>query len=314
MRMTALTSTTTSHGDRSRTATVLALARVEAGQLLRHPAFLGGLAATLAVLLQSHAPWMTWDQTHYLNQIAWTGMWMGTLAAAALVAGRQRFLAEPDLFPATPATPRDRALATAVALIGPTLVAAAMVAVVAFLVVNDGGFVQGDEGYSRRIAPALAEWAQPVLLVALAGVVGLAVAQLRRGRLAALLVILFATFVGGMLVWAFQGSAATRVLHPHMYSWEERKLPDSFTPEGWVPQDPPLLSPNQWSRHWREVHFSTTALKWHLVYLTGLIFVTAWLAMRWADRTHAPARWVIGVGALLVLVGGVAQLVTVGGG
>lgn len=314
MRTTALTSTTTAPGDRSRTATVLALARVEAGQLLRHPAFLGGLAATLAVLLQSRTQWMTWDQTYYLNQIAWTGLWLGTLAAAALVAGRQRFLAEPDLFPATPTTPADRALATAVALIGPTLVAAAMVAAVAFFVVNDGGFVQGDEGYSRRMAPTLAEWVQPVLLVALAGVVGLAVAQLRRGRLAALLVILFATFVGGMLLWAFQGNAATRVFHPHMHSWEERKLPHSFAPEGWAPNDPPLLRPNQWSSHWREVHFSATALEWHLVYLTGLILVVLWLAMRWADRTRAPARWVIGVGALLVLVGSVAQLVSVGGG
>jgi hypothetical protein len=291
---------------------VLALARVETARLLRHPAFLIGLAATIASLLRSRAEWATWDQTYNIVQTAWVTLWMGTLAAAALAAGRQRFLAEPDLFPAVPANAGNRALATALALIGPTAVAAFAVAVVAVVNAQAGGFVQGDEGYSRAIVPSVAEWAQPVLLVALAGVVGIALAQLRRARLAVLVLLLFATFVGGTLFWAFQGNTAVRVLHPYLYSWEERSVPES-APAHWDNDDPPLIAPNEYDSTWREVHFATAALNWHLVYIAGLILLGVWLARRWADRgADASARWLGLTGILLALVGGVAQILAIG--
>jgi hypothetical protein len=292
---------------------ILALARVETGRLLRHPAYLIGLAASISVVLQSRAERMTWDQTYYLSQTAWTYLWMGTLAAAALVAGRQRFVAEPDLFPAVPAEAGNRVLATALALIGPTVVAAFGVAVVAVLNVEDGGFVQGDEGYSRAMVPALAEWAQPVLLVALAGVVGIALTQLRRARLAVLVLLVFATFAGGTFIWAFQANTAVRVLHPYMYSWEERPVPES-TPAHWDNYDPPLIAPNEYDSNWREVHFATAALNWHLAYIAGLILLGVWLARRWADRgADSSARWLGLAGVLLALVGGVAQILATGG-
>lgn len=296
----------------SRTAPILALARVEAGRLLRHPAFLLGLAAS--VLLSTRLGEEDWaGQSYYETQAAWTFVWMGTLVAAALVAGRDRFLSDPDLLPGMPATPGDRVLATALALLVPTLVSGLAVAGIAIANALAGGFTHGDEPYAREIVPSLAEWAQPVLLVALAGVVGIGVAQLRRARLAVLGVLLFATFAGGTAVWAFQVQPL-RVLHPFMYPAYEEKLPASFSPEGWPPDGPPLNAPGEYNSTWLAVRFDTAALAWHLVYVSGLILLGLWWGRRAADRGEpATARWLALVGLSLLILGGVAQVLLTGG-
>lgn len=301
---TALLDPVTARRQGRRTA-VLALARVETGRLLRHPAFLGGVAATAAViLLRSPAdPW--------LSILAWAFAWMGTLAAAALVAGRQRFLADPDLFPATPATSGDRVLASALALIGPTLVGAAVMILV-LATIQDGALVVGEGGYTGEITPAVAVWVQPVLLMALAGVVGLIVAHLPRGRLAALIFIVFLMFVGGGGIWLVQ-QHPFRVLHPFMYPSYEAELPASYTPEGWRAGDAPLLPPDQYNDTWREVRFDTVALHWHLLYVAGLILVGIWWATRAADRDEPrTAHWLLLSGVPVLVVGGVAQILTAG--
>ena len=288
-----------------RRATILALARVETGRLLRHPAFFLGLAATLAVIVLRSAadPW--------ISIVAWAFAWMGVLVAAASVVGRQRFLADPDLFPTTPATPGDRVLATSLALIGATLVSAtAMVFAVA--AVNDGGLVVGGNGYFREVTPAVAVWVQPVLLVALAGVAGIVVAQLRRGRLAVLVLLVFLMFVGGVGIWVAQ-QHPFRVLHPFMYPSYEAELPASFTPEGWRAGDAPLNPPDQYNGTWREIRFDTTALQGHLLYVGGLILLGTWWANRAADRGEPDsARWMVLAAVPLLVVGGVAQILTAG--
>lgn len=66
---------------------------------------------------------------------------------------------------------------------------------------------------------------------------------------------------------------------------------------------------------WREVHNDVDALGWHLVYLAGLILVGVWVAARLADRgDRPPLRWPAAAGIPLVLVGGVAQMLTAGVG
>ncbi len=297
---------------RSRTATLSALARVETGRLLRHPAFLVGLAASLAAEFLRSGQEMWAGQSYYLATVEWAYLWMGTLLAAALVAGRQRMLGEPDLFPGTPVAPADRVVATALALTGPVLVGAAAVALTAFLKVREAGFVLGDAPYSRAIVPPVVEWLQPVLLIAFAGMVGVAIAQLRKGRMAALLVAVLATYIGGQGVWIVQGHPF-RVLHPFMFPSYETKLPADFSPEGWGAGDPPLLAPGEWNSTWREVHFDTAALTWHLLYVGGLILLGIWWARRAADRGEPTSgRWLLLVGVPLLLVGGVAQILTAG--
>lgn len=296
----------------SRGRPVFAIARVEGARLLRHPAFLVGLAASVASS-QLNSGVEAWPgQNYYATTVAWTFVWVGTFVAAALVAGRQRFLSDTELFPGTPATPGERVLGTALGLVGPTLATAAAVAAVAAVTVSDGGFVHGGGGYARRITPHLFEWLQAVLLVVLAGVVGIAIAQFWRGRLAALLAVGLLTFFSGSAIWAFQAHPV-RVLHPLMYPAYEVRLPDSFNPQAWGRARPPLTPPDQDFSAWRETRFDTAALGWHLVYLGGLVLVSVWLATGMADRGERPtARWLVIAGSALVLVGGVAQVFTAG--
>ena len=296
----------------TRRATIVALARVETGRLLRHPAFLVGLAATLAAELVRSGEGSWAGQRYYMATVEWAYLWIGTLVAAALVAGRQRMLGDADLFPATPVGCGDRVLATALALSGPVLVGAAAVAVVAFVNVQEGGFVFGEEPYSRAIDPPPVEWVQPVLLVAFAGVVGIAIAQLRKGRLGVLIVAAVATYMFGAGVWMFQ-THPFRVLHPFMFPSYERKLPADFSPVGWGAGDAPLLAPGEYNSTWREVHFDPTALGWHLLYLAGLILLAVWGARRAADRGEpASPRWLLLAGVPLLVVGGLAQMLTAG--
>jgi hypothetical protein len=297
---------------RDRRAAILALARVEAVRLLFLPAFLVGLGITLAAIFlrRGQADWG--GRSLYIGPVAWTFACTGTLVAAALVAGRQRFLADPDLFPATPATRVDRVLASALALAAPTAVAGIAATVVAVVNVRKGGFLVGTGPYTRSILPSVADWAQPVLLVALAGVVGVVAAQLRRGRLAAMGFLAFATLVGGMMNWAFQAHPI-RVLHPMMFGEYDARLPAGFSPDGWTAADRALLPPDQYVKNWREVGFDTTALEWHLLYLAGLILVGVWLAHRLAERPEGRlGRWPLLAGLPLLAVGAVAQLLTAG--
>ena len=292
---------------------ILAVARLEGGRMLRHPAFLVGLAVTLAqvTIRPGSEDWT--GQTHYLTSIAWTFVWIGTLLAAALAAGRERFHADPDLFPATPVPRADRVLGTALGLVGPALVAAIAVVFVAVRRSRAGGFLLGEGEYGRAHDPSLFEWAQPIMLVALAGVVGIVVAELRRGRLAALIVALIALFFGGTMIWAFQVHPL-RVLHPFMFPTYEESLGSTFTPEGWSPSGPPLIPPGEYHSTWHAVRADTGALGWHLVYVAGLLLVGVWLAARLADGGEhvARIRWLLLAGLPLLLVGGVAQIATAG--
>ncbi|HWC11960.1 MAG TPA: hypothetical protein VG455_12140, partial [Acidimicrobiales bacterium] len=242
-----------------RRQSIVALAKIEAGRMTLSPAFVLGLAASVASLTIRPGTEDWAGQDYYTASTAWTFLWMGTMAAAAGAAGRDRFVSEPDLFPGTPATPADRVLGTALGLVGPALAAAVAVAAVALLKVRSGGFVVGEAGYSRAIDPGVFEWVQPVLLVVLAGVVGIAVAQLRRGRLPVLLVAVVAVFFAGTAIWAFQAHPV-RGLHPFMFPSYEDVLPDSFTPGVWGPDDPPLLPPGEFSSNWHAVRFAPGAL------------------------------------------------------
>ena len=294
----------------SRGRPVLAVARVEAVRLVRHPAFLVGLAGTIAGQPLGRAE--NWGgQSYYTSMTGWTFLWVGTLVAGALVAGRQRIVGDTEVFPATPVTRRDRALGTVLALAGPALVATAAAVTFALAVGAGGGFTQGDGAWARKIQPHPFEWVQPVLLVVLAGVVGVTLAQLRRGRLTAVLVAALFTFFGGTFIWAFQ-THPFRVLHPFMFGTYELGLPRSFSPVDWGPDSPPLIPPGEFHATWHSVLTDTAALGWHLVYVGGLVLVGVWVAAWLAGREEraAPIRRLLLVGLPFLLVGGVAQLVT----
>ncbi len=290
---------------------LLGVAAVEAVRLVRHPAFLVGLLLTWLQLLQSlltHDE--EWEGQRYFSAMI-ANVWVcaGTLVAAACVAGRDRWLRDIELFPATPVTPGGRVAGSALALAAPVTVTSVATIAAAAWFERRGGFPLGDPPYSDAVGLPLAQWVQGPLLVALAGMVGIAVSQLPRLRLVALLVVTAVTWVFGIAPWLI-GGHPIRVLHPFMFpAYEARVSGDAI--DTWTAGDPPLLRPVDYALYWRALRFDTAALWWHIGYVAGFVLILAWAAIALADRGTGRRRLLV-LGVALVAGCGTAQLLTAG--
>jgi len=276
--------------------------------MLLHPAFLVG------VVLTGLSHWAVggqqdWAGDHYFAVTAmWGFLWTGTFLAAALVAGRQRWLSNPDLFAGTPVAPSTRVLGLGLAVVGPVVVSLLLVGAVA--VKWSDGFLMGEVPWVGRYQPGLVEWLQKPLLVALAGLAGILVAQLPKGRLPVLLVTAVVMWFTSMALWMVQ-VFPLRQLHPSMLPTYEHRLPLGFQPTGWRVGDHPLMSPDEYNTTWREARFDPASLGWHSLYLVGLGLLALWGAMRLADGRDRH-RLVLWAGGALTVLGGVLQLVAAG--
>ena len=290
---------------------ILGVAAVEAVRLVRHPAFLVGLLLSWLQLVQSlFTRSEEWDgQRYFVAMTANVWVCAGTLVAAACMAGRDRWLRDVELFPATPVTPGGRMAGTAVALAAPVAVTTVSAIAAAAWLERRGGFPFGDAPFTSAINPPAAQWVQGPVLVALAGIVGIAVSQLPRLRLIALFLVTAVTWVCGIAPWLF-GMHPFRVLHPFMYPAYEARI-SGDTLQTWTPGDPPLLRPVDYAVYWREVRFDTSALWWHLGYVAGFVLLLAWAAIALADR-GTRRRSLLVIGVLLVVGCGTAQLLTAG--
>jgi hypothetical protein len=306
-----VTATTIELGPVASRRPVLGVAAVEAVRILRHPAFLLGLLLTSLQLLQSlltrHEQWE--GQRYFNAMVANVWVCLGTLIAAACVAGRDRWLHDVELFPATPVTPGDRIAGTAVALAAPVAVTTGVAIAAAAWFERRGGFPLGDPPFSAAIDPPVAQWVQGPVLVPLAGMVGIAVSQLPRLRLLALFLVTAVTWVFGIAPW-FYGEHPSRVLLPFMFPAYEARVPGTAV-DSWTAGDPPLVSPADDAMYWRAVRFDTSALWWHLGYVVGLVLILAWAAIALADR-RTGRRSLLLLGVVMILGCGGAQLLTAG--
>jgi hypothetical protein len=289
---------------------VARLAVVEAGRMVRHPAFLAGLAIGLYFVVQSitieDEPWAGYGMYEFF--IGWAFLWTGAMLAAGMVAGRQRWLGDPDLFPGTPLGPSGRAVACVLALAGPAAVVAGAAVAAGLIVEAAGGFPAGEAPYASVLHPGSASFAQPVFLVVLAGAVGILVSQLRFGRLPLLISTVVVTLFVGIAPWMFF-THPLRVLVPFMFPAYELVVPGP--PAGWTPTDPPLLPPGEYSSDWRELHLDSAALGWHLLSVGGLVLLATWAACRLAG-SERPPRWLARVGLLLGIGGAALAVLTAG--
>ena len=291
---------------------ILRIASVEAARLVRHPAFVVGLLLTLLHAAAEPLADEEWaGQGYFMAMTGWVWVWAGTLVAAACVAGRDRWVGDPDLFPGTPVTASGRVTGAAVALAGPVAVTAVAATAMAIWFDHRGGFSLGDPPYTESINLPVAQWVQGPVLVAVAGMAGIALTQLRRARMVALVALTAITWVCGIAPWLFAGHPF-RVLHPFMYPAYEQSLPGGVTPAAWIPGDPPLLRPSEYAG-WREVRFDTAALWWHLGYVAGIAMLLLWASTRLADG-EMPRRTVKVVGVLVVGVCGTLMVLTAGHG
>jgi hypothetical protein len=292
-----------------RLAPVVQLAVVEGLRMVRHPVFLVGLALVLLGIVQGATAEEGWSgQAAYVLMTGWSVLWSATMLAAGLVAGRQRFVGDADLFPGTPIGPSARAAACVLALAGPAAVTAVAAAAfgVRFGLVDE--LTAGEPPFTTSLGLGPLQFAQPVFLVVLAGAVGVLIAQLRGGRLPVLVATVVVTIYSGLAVWMF-GVHPLRVLVPFMMPIHERIIPGP--PANWTTDDPPVMPPNQYSDTWRAVHVDTLALAFHLVLVVGLILLAAWGACRLAG-SERPPRWLARVGVVLAVGGAVLAVVTAG--
>ena len=274
---------------------ILVLARLEARQYCRRVSIWLGWPQTLVPAALAHHDWPA-GSSEQVIPVSFAGLALGTYVAAVRTGGRDVGADGGPLAEESPLGGDARALARTLALIVPVGLAA--LTVLAFAVVSrvEGGFWMGQGSRSTTGAVhSVVELVQPVLLVALAGVAGVAAGR----RIASVvLAVALGVFVWTALfpiAWMWNGDTwypiavvqtmPLRIPLPHLTT-----LADA--PEGWW-----IDLPNRYQRvHLRQlVHLPTVLL--HLVYLLGLVAL-ATAALLDSRRT---AR--IGAGVALVTIG-----------
>lgn len=274
---------------------VTELARLEARRMLRHP------APWLGIVLSVLAAWNIWDESwsgqRYTGVVAaLTPMLLGISIASVSAFGR-------ELVPVAGAAPVERSqraagrLLAGLPLVG---VAAVVVAAGAVWLRSIGGVPLGDEpGRTEHAHHTVPELVQPVLLAALAVVLGAVVVRLLRQRLAASIVLAVGWFLVGGTYWLFGGGAlrwlAVVQVQPFSVDVGRPETDPATFPADWL-----LTRPGQYQDHWARVVVSPLLALWHDVYLVGLVLLL--LAAVLAGR----ARRACAVAGLVLALGGVA--------
>ena len=184
-------------------ATPLVLARAETRQVLRHPAFVAGVAGSAIVLALGVAAGIDFS-TLVLTGFGCLPLGIGTFVAMNLISRRDSRSGTEELLDTLPRAARTRTLAQLLAVVAAVSVALAAVVVTAVVVVALGGpEVRFATGVERRM-PTAPELAQGPLAVAALGMAGVGVGRLVPTALLApvLAVVLMVSMVPeGTLRW-----------------------------------------------------------------------------------------------------------------
>lgn len=261
-----------------------ALGRIEGHRLLRHPAYLAGLALSAAFLFLVNDVVGNHGDIPYIvvTSVALYPVAAGTFLATFTACVRSRRHATDELYDSNAASPRVRTGGHLVAVLWGVAGAVALLAIASLVHrLWDGVLVHTTTGV-RPVAPTVLELANGPAYTMLLGVVAVAVARWVPSLLAlplAAFALLF-HFVTGS--WGIGGDARwflPLVNHERASSWVQ-VTPDSgySIVEG----------------------FDVVALSWHVGYLLALAGVLAVLAL----LRHGVERW-------LLAVGGVALIATV---
>lgn len=252
----------------ARSATVT-LAGIEARRYATHPAiWLGWLATVaLAVLERNDWPGGAYEQ---VVPLSFAFLALGTFVAAVQAGSRDRAPLAPEAVLDAP----ERSRARLFGLTAPAALAALTAAGMWVAAAIEGGFWLGETPRRTDTANYSAlELFQPVLVVVLAGALGLAVGRSRRGLVAGVVLALVAWTALFPLYWVWNSDA----LYPAapiqtMPLRVELPFGQSIvdTPSDWFVERPTRYTP-YYTR--TLVHRPTVAL--HHLYLCGLIAVTA---------------------------------------
>jgi hypothetical protein len=267
-------------------AGVIALAVGETRRLLAHPAFLAGLALT-AVTVGVGLGRDGQAQAFLLMGLAVLPMALGTFVATNLAAMRSRRAGTEELLDTLPAGHAVRTGAQTLAPLAAVVIAVAVLAAAYLLFGAGEGLVVGLDGTRHR--PHLAELAQGPLLVAMLGVLGVALGRLVALPLLAALLLVVVVFAEVPLA-AWTPDSAWRWVVP--LANDIVAVPDTWQ----------ACEPGSSSMCGEVDHFDTAGMAWHLLALAGIAAAAAGIAL----SARRAVRAALAGGALLLLVATVA--------
>lgn len=255
------------------------LARLEGRRMLRHPAPWAGLALTL---LMGFDVWgEDWSGQRYTGLVAaLTPLLLGVSVASVSAFGRELV----PVAEAAPLGPSERARARLAGGLPLVTLVALVVAAGAVGLRLVGGVPLGDDpGRTLHAHHTLPELLQPVLLAAVAVVVGAVAVRVLRHTLAAAIVLTVLWFLVGGTYWLFAGPgtrwvAVVQVQPFYVEVGPIRTDPSTF-PADWL-----LSAPGEYQDHWARLVVSPLVALAHDAYLLGLVLLLLGVVLAGAAR------------------------------
>ena len=272
-----------------------ALARIEAGRMLRHPAPWVGIllwAASNALTLTTAPRWPT-SQYQELTY-SMTYLCLGVSVATAYAFGRERT----NLCEDAPMPAHQRAAARLLGGLSLVALVAVVVGVGALWLRLAGGVALGVEpGRTLHGHFTLAELLQPVVLTAFAVALAAAVVHLVRQPLAASILLFVMWFIAGPGYRVLNGPVLRWLAPVQVQPLELNVAPpgtDPLTlPPGWL-----LQPPSEFQDHWARIVVVPELAAWHAVYLVGLTLLAGAVAIPGYRRRLAVPGAVLAVVAV----------------
>jgi hypothetical protein len=257
-------------------AAVFALARIEAGRMLRHPAPWLGIALTCWFAYGSFQD-VSWSSAEYHGLTASIGpMLLGVSLAVVSSFGR-------ELTPVADEAPMDAATRSLARLTGGLILVALVGVVIAaaelWLRWRDGIPLGDEPGRTLHAQPTLPELMQPVLLAGFAVALGAAVVHLVRNRLTASVVLFVLWYIFAISYWVFMVGA---LYWMSVLQVQPLVVVEIGTDPSSVPAESLLEAPAD-AGEWRRIIVSPALAAWHDVYLVGLTMLAVAVAI--------PGRW-----------------------
>ena len=275
-------------------APMRALARVEAGRMLRSPAPWVGIAlwAVSNAFTLANAP--RWVSSQYMELTASASfLCLGVSIAAAYAFGRERTNVSEEA--SMPADLRAAGrLLGGLSLVG--LVAVVVAAGALWLRLSGGLPLGAEPGRTLHAHFSLPELIQPVLVAALAVALGAAVVRLVRHPLPASIVLFLVWFIAGPAYWTINGPVlrwlAPVQIQPISVEAAAAHADPLTLPATWL-----LEGPGPFQDYWARIVVVPELAAWHDLYLVALTMLAAAVAL--PGRYRRPLAV---VGAVLAVV------------
>lgn len=275
-------------------APLRALARIEAGRMLRSPAPWAGILLWVGantLTLTQPALWVSSQYEELMTSA--TYLCLGVSVAAAYAFSRERVnVSEEGSMPAD-----QRAAARLLGGLSLVALVAVVVAAGALWLRLRGGVAMGGEpGRTLHAHHTFPELLQPVLLAALAVAVGAAVVHVVRHPLAASIVLFVGWFIVGPAYWTINGPVLRWVAPLQVQPLHVEAAPASTDPLT-LPATWLLEGPGPFQDYWARLVVVPELAAWHDLYLLALTLLAAAVALPGRYR-----RPLVVVGASLAVV------------